>query len=63
MRLVRAEELTAVLNLHDVAVARRVADRLVGMREGRLLFDRPAGDVDDGDLARLYRGADERVPA
>ncbi|MFC4000121.1 phosphonate ABC transporter ATP-binding protein [Prauserella oleivorans] len=59
VELVRAESLTAVLNLHDVALARRTADRLVGMRAGRVLFDLPAADVTDDHLARIY--ADSEV--
>lgn len=62
--LVRAEGLTTVLNLHDVAVARRVADRIVGMRDGRVAFDRPTAAVTDDDLAVLYAGTDRQaVPA
>ncbi|MEU2428203.1 phosphonate ABC transporter ATP-binding protein [Streptomyces sp. NPDC007861] len=54
VRLVREEGLTAVLNLHDVELARRSADRIVGLRGGRLLFDRPAAEVTEADLDALY---------
>ncbi|WP_062317781.1 phosphonate ABC transporter ATP-binding protein [Demequina maris] len=54
VRMVREEGLTAVLNLHDVSLARRVAQRIVGMREGRVVFDLPVGDVTDALLADLY---------
>jgi phosphonate transport system ATP-binding protein len=54
VRLVREEGLTAVLNLHDVELARRSADRLVGVRAGRILFDRPAAEVTQDDLDALY---------
>lgn len=60
MRLVRAEGLTTVLNLHDVTVAQRVADRVVGMRGGRMIFDRPVVDVTDDDLTDLYRDTDRQ---
>lgn len=53
---VREQHLTAVLNLHDVGLARRVAQRLIGMRDGAVLFDRPAEQVSDDDLALLYGG-------
>lgn len=52
--LVREEGLTAVLNLHDVELACRTADRLVGMRASRIVFDRPVADVTDTDLDDLY---------
>lgn len=54
VRLARVEGLTAVLNLHDVELARHVADRLVGLRAGRLVFDRPAASVTAADLDQLY---------
>lgn len=46
---------TIILALHDVALARRIATRLVGLRAGRILFDRAAADVSDGDIHDLYR--------
>ena len=58
VRMVRADGLTAVLNLHDVELARRVAPRLVGIRAGRVQFDLPADEVSDALLDDLYRGAD-----
>ncbi|WP_062201434.1 phosphonate ABC transporter ATP-binding protein [Demequina salsinemoris] len=54
VRMVREEGLTAVLNLHDVTLARRVAQRIVGMREGRVMFDLPVAEVTDAILADLY---------
>lgn len=56
VRLVRQEGLTAVLNLHDVALARQVADRVIGMRDGTVLWDRSASAVDDDDLEHVYGG-------
>ncbi|WP_238586168.1 hypothetical protein [Rhodococcus rhodochrous] len=43
-----------MLNLHDVDLARRVADRMVGLRAGRLVFDRPTTEVTASDLELLY---------
>ncbi|MAU46391.1 MAG: phosphonate ABC transporter ATP-binding protein [Yangia sp.] len=45
---------TALLALHDVALARSFATRLVGLRRGGILFDAPATEVSDGDIAALY---------
>lgn len=44
-----------VLSLHDPALARAHCTRLVGLRAGSVLFDRPVPDVDEGDLDTLYR--------
>ncbi|WP_134324898.1 phosphonate ABC transporter ATP-binding protein [Cumulibacter soli] len=56
VRMVRAEGLTTVLNLHDVDLARRVAERIIGMRTGAVLFDLPVDQVTDERLAELYGG-------
>jgi len=47
---------TLVASLHDADLARRWCDRLVGLREGRVLFDLPAAEVGEEHLRRLYAG-------
>ena len=44
-----------VVSLHDPELARAHCNRLVGLRAGSVVFDRPVADVDDGELAELYR--------
>ncbi|WP_234293497.1 phosphonate ABC transporter ATP-binding protein [Nocardia jinanensis] len=61
VRLARIEGLTAVLNLHDVELARHVADRLVGLRAGKLAFDRPTGSVTTADLDLLYADTEREL--
>jgi phosphonate transport system ATP-binding protein len=58
--MVRAEGLTAVLNLHDTDLARRVASRLVGMSQGRVVFDLPVDQVSDDLLDDLYEASTAR---
>jgi phosphonate transport system ATP-binding protein len=43
-----------VVSLHDVGMARGFCDRLVGVKDGAVLFDLPVGAVDDDLLGRLY---------
>lgn len=45
---------TALVALHDVALARSFATRLVGLRSGRILFDREAAEVGDEEIRDLY---------
>lgn len=45
---------TTVISLHDPDLARRHATRMVGLREGRVVFDRPPASVGDDDLRALY---------
>lgn len=45
---------TTVVSVHDPALARRHATRLVGLERGLVVFDRPADQVSDEELSRLY---------
>jgi phosphonate transport system ATP-binding protein len=49
-----ARKATLVVSLHDVNLARRQFERLIGIRDGRVQFDLPSGDVTDELLAQLY---------
>src|SRR5262245_7322937 len=46
--------LTVIATLHHVDYARRYADRVLGLREGRLVFDGPAAALGDGALAWIF---------
>jgi phosphonate transport system ATP-binding protein len=49
------EGLTLVVSLHDLAIAREFFPRAVGLRAGRVSFDRPMGEVSEAELEQLYR--------
>jgi phosphonate transport system ATP-binding protein len=55
-RLATEDGLAVVCVLHQPQLAMRYADRLVGLRRGRLEFDRPASDVSAQQIASLYLG-------
>lgn len=56
--------LTVIVTLHNVDDARKYADRVLGLRRGRLVFDGPPGALDEGALARIFgEGGQEAVPA
>lgn len=46
---------TLVISLHDIGFAFSHCDRILGLRQGRLLFDAPSGAVTDAMIADLYR--------
>jgi phosphonate transport system ATP-binding protein len=50
----RERGLTLVVSLHDIALAREFFPRLVGLRAGRVAFDRPTREVQPLELERLY---------
>lgn len=53
--VVAGRERTLLISLHDFAIARRRCGRMVGLRDGRVLFDLPAHEVGDDARDELYR--------
>ncbi len=58
----REAGITLCASLHDLDVARRFLPRLVGLRHGRVVFDRPTSELDDDDFHGLYDLADRPSP-
>lgn len=54
-QLCASEGRTLIVSLHDVELARRYCDRLIGLRQARLVFDAPTAQVSDAMLAQLYQ--------
>lgn len=53
-RLASDDGLAVVCVLHQPELATRYADRLLGLRRGRTVFDRPASTVSTREIADLY---------
>ncbi len=53
------ESRTLVASLHSVPLALQYFSRIIALRNGRVLFDRPAADVHPIHLDRLYAYDDE----
>ncbi|QBO37450.1 phosphonate ABC transporter ATP-binding protein [Periweissella cryptocerci] len=53
--------ITVVVNLHSVALAKQYASRLVGLRAGKLVFDKSIAEVTDADFDEIYDGKDQNV--
>jgi phosphonate transport system ATP-binding protein len=52
--LCRERGLSAVINIHDVALATRFADRIVGLRRGRIVYDGAPTGLDARVLTDIY---------
>jgi phosphonate transport system ATP-binding protein len=52
----RAREIPVLVNMHDVELAKRFADRIVGMSGGRVVFDGPQDALSDAVLKEIYGG-------
>ncbi len=51
----RDDGITVVVNLHQVELARRYADRVIGLNAGRVVYDGPPEGLDRDTLTRIYR--------
>ena len=56
--IARQRAIPVVINMHDVELAKRFADRIVGMAGGRVVFDGPPGQLTDAMLNTIYGGKD-----
>ncbi|QZA32821.1 phosphonate ABC transporter ATP-binding protein [Hydrogenibacillus sp. N12] len=53
-RINRELGITTVVNLHFVDLARRFADRIIGLKAGRIVFDGPVEAATDDVFAEIY---------
>jgi phosphonate transport system ATP-binding protein len=51
-------EIPVVINIHDVSLAKRFADRIVGMSNGNIVFDGAPNELRDDHLKTIYGGED-----
>ena len=62
MRLIteicRERGLPAIINIHDVLLAKMFVDRIIGLRAGEVVFDGPPETLDDDALTRIYGSED-----
>ena len=52
----REQHIPVLVNMHDVELARRYADRIVGMSGGKVVYDGPPDRLDDQTLKMIYGG-------
>jgi phosphonate transport system ATP-binding protein len=52
----REHALPVIVNMHDVELARRFADRIVGMSGGKVVYDGDGGALGDAVLKSIYGG-------
>ena len=49
-------DIPVMVNIHNVELARRFADRIVGMANGRIVFDGPPDRLEEAHLVEIYGG-------
>lgn len=62
-RVAHEEGLAVLCSLHQLEWARQFADRVVGLRSGRVAFDCPVADLTDARELALYRAPAEGARA
>lgn len=53
-RINRDLGITTIINLHFLDLARQYGKRLIGLRDGKLVYDGDIADVDDGIFREIY---------
>ncbi|MEN9354600.1 MAG: hypothetical protein RL318_1925 [Fibrobacterota bacterium] len=48
--------ITVICSLHHLEAARNWADRIVGLNEGKVVYDGPPSGLDEATVERIYRG-------
>jgi phosphonate transport system ATP-binding protein len=49
-------DIPVIVNIHNVDLARRFADRIIGMAKGEIVFDGPPAALQDSHLIDIYGG-------
>ena len=57
-KVARTRGIPVLVNMHDVELAKRFADRVVGMSGGRIVYDGPPQYLTDDVLKQIYGGED-----
>lgn len=53
-QIAKEEKLTTVVNLHYIDMALEYADRIIGMRDGKIVFDGPVEQVNEETFETIY---------
>lgn len=53
--------LPVLINIHNVAQAKTYAERIVGLRHGRIIFDGAPDALDDEAFERIYEGDEDAL--
>lgn len=53
-RVNEKKNITIIINLHDVNLAKKYCSRIIALRKGQIIFDGEAGDINDELLKEIY---------
>ncbi|MGP4073433.1 phosphonate ABC transporter ATP-binding protein [Piscibacillus sp. B03] len=53
-KISKEDNLTTLVNLHFIDMAKEYADRIIGLRDGEVVFDGPASEVTEQTFEEIY---------
>lgn len=53
-------QITCIVNLHQVDFAKRYATRIIGIKEGQVVYDGTPADLNESIIADIYTGKEEQ---
>ena len=56
--IAKENSITVICNLHQVELALKYSDRIIGLSSGRIVLDNRTTDVDQAYIRNIYRGHD-----
>ena len=62
VRINKDYNITILLNIHHVDLALQYCDRVIGVREGQIVFDGPAGTITQDQIDEVYNGTKVPTP-
>jgi phosphonate transport system ATP-binding protein len=62
-RICREDGITAIVSLHQLDLARRFADRVIGLVNGRIVFEGTAAQLGQTTLDQIYTAAPSQMAA
>jgi phosphonate transport system ATP-binding protein len=54
-----SQDITVLCNLHQVDLALKFADRIIGLADGKIVMDKQISDVDEAYIRNIYIGSDQ----
>ncbi|USS85662.1 phosphonate ABC transporter ATP-binding protein [Fructilactobacillus myrtifloralis] len=52
--LKKYERITVLVNLHSMALALKYADRIIGLRDGKVVYNKPIAEANEAELRDVY---------
>lgn len=62
-RINQEGNITVLINIHHVELALEFCDRIIGIRDGEIVYDGPSQEVDKDILNHIYKGRVEEMEA